>query len=163
MCGLCACVGASALLCLSCLFTLQGSGEYRALLDPVTVSSLHPKPGPYASFVLPHSPLPPLSPYISAGFGFFNPGFQSHFNLSLLLSEIYGRLNAAIFLKPGCSLTLLLGPISAPEGLLNCPRSSVRKRERRRDRRRRKGGLAVTMLVLIKLVRNEFPVSKHTQ
>lgn len=41
-----ACVGASALLCLSCLFTLQGSGDNRALLDPVTVSPLHPKSGP---------------------------------------------------------------------------------------------------------------------
>lgn len=91
VCGFCACVSASALLCLSCLFMLQGLGEYRALLDPVTVSPLHPKSGPYASFVLPQWPL-----YMFAGFGFFNPGFQSHFNLSLLLSEIYGRLNAAV-------------------------------------------------------------------
>lgn len=86
------CVGASALFCLSCLFTLQGSGEYRALLDPVTVSLFHLKPGPYASFVLLEWPA-----YGFAGLGFFNPGFQSHLNLSLLLSGIYGRQNAAVF------------------------------------------------------------------
>lgn len=74
VCGLCARVGASVLLCLSCLFMLQGLGEYRALLDPVTVSPLHPKPGPDASVVLPQRPL-----YMFAGFGFLIPDFNPTF------------------------------------------------------------------------------------
>lgn len=35
------------------------------------------------------------------------------------------RADCGCLLKAGCSLKLLLGPISAPEGLLNCPRFSV--------------------------------------
>lgn len=87
------------------------------------------------------------------GLVFLNPGFQCHFNLSLRLSQIYSCL-----IKAGCSLTLILALVSAPLGLLNCPRSSGREKAQR-DRRRRG---AQTMLELIKLTRNEFPVSKHT-
>ena len=63
------------LLCLSCLFTLQGSGENRALLDPVTVSPLRPKSGPFAAFVLPQRP-----PYMFAGFGLLIPDFNPTLN-----------------------------------------------------------------------------------
>lgn len=69
-------------------------------------------------------------------------------------------------LNAGHSLTLLLGPVSAPEGLLKHLRYSVRERARKgqeeeRERWWRWVGGALTMLVLIKLVRNGFPVSKH--
>lgn len=130
-------------------------GENGALLDPVTVFPLHPKSGPCASFVLPQC---------CCFFVFFIP------NCNLILASYsffffttvrdVWRADCGCLLKAGCSLTLLLGPISAPEGLLNCPRFSVRRRGRGKDR---KEGGAVTMLALIKLVRNEFPVSKHMQ
>lgn len=54
-----------------------------------------------------------------------------------------------------------MGLISAPEGLLNCPTLSVRKGGWVREGTGR-GRLAVTILVLIKLVWNELPVFHHT-
>lgn len=50
--------------------------------------------------------------------------------LTLFLTAVRDLWQAecGCLLKAGCSLTLLSGPISAPEGLLNCPRFSVRKR-----------------------------------
>lgn len=53
--------------------------------------------------------------------------------LTLFLTAVRDlwQVECGCLLKAGCSLTLLSGPVSAPEGLLNCPRFSVRKRARK--------------------------------
>lgn len=121
----CVWVGASALFFLSCLFTLQGPGDNGALLDPVTVSPLHPKTRPCASLCAPALYLwRLLSPLLIPNF---------ILALTLFLTAVRDLLQAecGCLLKAGCSLTRLSGPISAPDGLLNCPRFSVRKRARK--------------------------------
>ena len=134
-----ACVGASALLCLSPLFMLRGSGDNRALLDPVTVFPLRPKVWTLTG---------PMYIYCISFFFFlvwFNPGFQSHFDpfffvlLPFAMKNLWHAERGCV-LKAGCSLTLLSGPISVPGGLLNCLRCSVRKRGRGKDRKRGKAG-----------------------
>lgn len=118
-------VGASTLFFLGCLFTLQGLRDNGALLDPVAVSLLHPEFRPRASVVLPHSTFE----------GFLLSLLILNFILALTLFLTAVRdlrtAECGCLLKAGCSLTMLSGPISAPEGLLNCPRFSVRRRARK--------------------------------
>ena len=173
VCGSCGCVGASAPLCLSCLFTLQGLGENRALLDPVTVSPLHPKSRPLCFFCAPSTATPPFIGLQSLVLFFcliqdFNP--TSAFVLLLLF-----------FLPPAIrdswrAERSRLHLISAPRGPARPSRDSQLERESEKGTGRsvcvcmcvcvwggRARAHAVTMLALIKLVRNEFPVSEHTR
>ena len=90
--------------------------------------------------------------------GFFNPVFKSYFNLSLLLSKIYDRLNGAVFWKLD-ALWHFFWVQFQHRGTIKL--SMIISQKQRVGKGQEKKWGAVTILVLMKLVRNVYPVGKH--
>ena len=126
VCGFC--VGASALLCLGCLFTLQASGEHSF------AGSCYCIPAPPRIRTLRFFCAPWMAPvYTCSSSGFFFFALIPHLNPTLTFLVRCQRFMTDWMLLPFSSWMrpdTSLGPISAPEGQLNCQRSSTRNEER---------------------------------